>query len=649
MPSILGGLNTSVRGFMQLPLLPKLFVALIPLLLILGGSFTLSAYHKDRATAFQEDYRLMRDQVQLRANAVEGSISRISEAVVGVAEAIRAGQAMSQSAFSSMADALISRHPSVSLLAMAQAADEKTGTGVTEKNWLGEFVPAAARSRYLPITLLFAPKSTTPALASSATAFTGYDLASDDSIRAALAEAGEKGVAVSDSALVKGQTMLVYRIGPKGAQPERYLIAEVNIPKLLGGVNKESKAEVRVFDISDASGDRLLYSSQAEAGANTSFAEISFLTTQRRLEQLQTLEVLGKTWALDLRPLPSLFASRTATPGLIPAVLGTVATLLSALLIYSIVSRGARVERLVVQRSNELEVAYRQIRESEMITMQSEKMSALGTMIAGVAHEINTPLGFVTSNVQFMQESFAKFLDRLEALTKLTVLIPKWSTLDQTQRQVWYDTAVAHSEELQRAMDRGQRKKTTELVDETIDGLDRISELVVSLKDFSRVDRAPVDDTDIHNCIRRTLVIAHNQTKFKAQVLTEFGDIPHVRCNPSQINQVLLNLITNAAQAIQTFGKVTIRTANAGDRIRVDVVDNGDGIPAEIQQKIFEPFFTTKDIGKGTGLGLAICNKIIADHGGRLWVKSAAGKGSTFSFELPILGAPEAAVSGDAA
>jgi signal transduction histidine kinase len=363
----------------------------------------------------------------------------------------------------------------------------------------------------------------------------------------------------------------------------------------------------------------------------------SDLTTLRRLEQTTQVKVLDKVWGVNLRPLASLFGQREDA-GRNIAILGTIATLLSAYLLYTLLSRNARVQKEVDLKTIELDGAYQKIREKELISMQTEKMSALGQMIAGVAHEINTPLGFVTSNVQIMQEDFDRYLTRLENSAALLGELRQWQQFDTAQKNAWYARAVAQADTLDKGIARRQRPKNVELTGETVEGLERISELVSSLKDFSRVDRTPIDDVDLHHCITRTLNVARNQIKNKAEVVTVFGDLPHVRCNPSQVNQVLLNLISNAAQAIPEFGKITITTVARNSEVQIDVKDNGAGMPEDVRAKVFEPFFTTKDVGKGTGLGLAISDKIIKDHGGKLWVESQVGVGTQFSFTLPIRG-----------
>jgi two-component system, NtrC family, sensor kinase len=293
-------------------------------------------------------------------------------------------------------------------------------------------------------------------------------------------------------------------------------------------------------------------------------------------------------------------------------------------------------EALSMQAETELAGAFKQLRESELYQMQSEKMSALGVMVAGVAHEINTPLGFVSSNVEFMHELTSDLKTAIHTQHDLMRDVPRWGAMSREEQQRWYNTALHSGKALAVIVERRTVEEMSELVDESTVGLERISEIVRSLKDFSRVDRAAVDSVDIHQGIDSTLVIAQNVLKNKAEVVKQYGQVPLISCNPSQINQVILNLVTNAAQAIPTYGQVTIATRTDGAYIAIDVIDNGAGMTEEVRSQVFKPFFTTKQTGEGTGLGLAICEKIVGAHKGTLSVESAVGVGTTFTIRLPI-------------
>jgi len=175
----------------------------------------------------------------------------------------------------------------------------------------------------------------------------------------------------------------------------------------------------------------------------------------------------------------------------------------------------------------------------------------------------------------------------------------------------------------------------SQLFGDTLFGLEQIGELVVGLKDFARLDRAMSEEVDLNDCIRSALLIARNSIKDKAEALLQLGELPPIPCAPSQINQVLLNLFTNAAQAIDGFGQILVKTWAEESAVFVSVQDNGRGMPAPVLARIFDPFFTTKAVGQGTGLGLSISFKIIQDHGGLIRVASEPGRGTRFLIRLP--------------
>ena len=174
-----------------------------------------------------------------------------------------------------------------------------------------------------------------------------------------------------------------------------------------------------------------------------------------------------------------------------------------------------------------------------------------------------------------------------------------------------------------------------ELLQASVSGLDQISEMVLNLKDFSRLDRKKVDKVNLNDGLDSALMIAQNTLKHKVEVIKKYGDIPPIACALSQINQVFLNLLVNAAQAIEEWGMITLTTMAKGDHVEVTIEDDGSGIPTEALPHIFEPFFTTKDVGEGTGLGLAISYQIIEQHGGTISAQSEVGQGTRFTISLP--------------
>jgi two-component system, NtrC family, sensor kinase len=248
------------------------------------------------------------------------------------------------------------------------------------------------------------------------------------------------------------------------------------------------------------------------------------------------------------------------------------------------------LERLVEERT-------RALRDQQAQLIQSEKMASLGQMVAGVAHEINTPLGYANSNVGIVRESLRAMADD-----------------------------PAHGEAM---------NEYSALLADAEHGLGQIADLVRSLKDFSRVDRSRTELFDVNEGLETALKICHNQLKGRVEIERDYGELPRIPCAPSQLNQVFLNLLTNAGQAIDGAGTIRVRTRDAGKHVEIAIRDSGCGMDEETRKHIFEPFFTTKDVGKGTGLGLTIVYRIVEDHRGRINVDSKPGAGTEFTISLP--------------
>lgn len=283
-------------------------------------------------------------------------------------------------------------------------------------------------------------------------------------------------------------------------------------------------------------------------------------------------------------------------------------------------------------RTKELTTAYNQLKKAQATLVQSEKMASLGQMVAGVAHEINTPLGYVKNNVEMFAElvnDLSAHETRIKNIAEVLVS-PRTvdSRLDAVQEIVDQSLISAGGPDTQ---------QTQQLVTDSIEGLERISEIVVALKNFSRLDRAKVDSFDVNHGLNSTLKIAQNLLKGRIDVIKDYGTVPKINCAASKINQVFLNIITNAAQATEGEGTIKITTRARAKFIRIKIADTGEGIPKDILSKICDPFFTTKPVGQGTGLGLSISHTIIEDeHHGKLRFISEVGKGTTAIIMLPI-------------
>lgn len=290
------------------------------------------------------------------------------------------------------------------------------------------------------------------------------------------------------------------------------------------------------------------------------------------------------------------------------------------------------LEAQVESRTKDLSGALKELRASQTQLIQSEKMASLGQMVAGVAHEINTPLGYARSNASIVRGSLKDIRDISAAHGKALRLMTSETATDdeiaQALEEAQKHSAAINAEELVDDLDT--------LLGDADHGLLQITELVASLKNFSRVDRSRNDMFNINEGIDSALKIGQNLLKNRVEVVKTYGDLPEIECSPSQLNQVFLNLITNGAQAIEGEGKIFIHTTREEQGVAIRVLDTGCGMSQEVRERIFEPFFTTKPVGKGTGLGLSIVYRIIEDHAGQIDVKSSPGKGSEFIIRLPL-------------
>lgn len=290
------------------------------------------------------------------------------------------------------------------------------------------------------------------------------------------------------------------------------------------------------------------------------------------------------------------------------------------------------LERRVIERTHELSEALRHLKESEAQLIQSEKMSSLGQMVAGVAHEINTPLAYVKNSLSIVDDRLPQINATIMDCERLLALLGAGQVdPDALNRQFSRTTAL-----LGRLKQRRVLTELTGLVKDGLFGTGEMAEIVGNLKDFSRLDRSKVTSFNLNDGLTSSLGLARHMLK-SINVNRHFGEIPTIVCAPSQINQVFLNLITNAAQVLEpTNGEITLTSRADGEGVAVEVADNGKGIEPDVLPKIFDPFFTTKEAGKGTGLGLSISYKIVTQHGGRIDVASELGKGTRFTVWLPL-------------
>jgi two-component system, NtrC family, sensor kinase len=291
------------------------------------------------------------------------------------------------------------------------------------------------------------------------------------------------------------------------------------------------------------------------------------------------------------------------------------------------------LELRVIERSHELSEALGRLKESEAQLIQTGNMSSLGQMIAGVAHEINTPLAYVRASLGSVESKLPHLALAIAEAEKL-VLMLKDGAGDPDAIAEQYARV---QDRIARLGEHGLVSELQGLLKDGLHGIDQISEIVGSLRNFARLDHSKVASFDLNEGLDRTLLIAKHELK-RHTVQKQYGDIPPIICSPSQINQVLLNLINNAAQAIESgHGTIKLTTRRENDaQVAVEIEDNGKGIPPDVLARIFDPFFTTKGVGKGTGLGLPVSHRIVEQHGGKITVDSAVGIGTKVRMVLPL-------------
>ena len=282
----------------------------------------------------------------------------------------------------------------------------------------------------------------------------------------------------------------------------------------------------------------------------------------------------------------------------------------------------------------EREQARENMEQADAQLLQSAKMVSIGQLAAGVAHEINNPIGFISSNLHSLGEYINDLKRVLAAYDGLLSACGKGhSDLQGIAAEV---SKVRDGCDLDFIV-----SDLDNLLSESAEGTLRVRKIVADLRDFSHVDSGDVSDADINELLDKTINVAWNELKYKTEVVREYGQIPAIPCYGGKLGQVLLNLLVNAAQAIEERGTITLRSGEDTGHVWVEVEDTGSGMPPEVADRVFDPFFTTKEVGKGTGLGLNLAYNIIESHGGRISIKSRVGEGTTFRIELPIAGPPE--------
>jgi signal transduction histidine kinase len=283
-----------------------------------------------------------------------------------------------------------------------------------------------------------------------------------------------------------------------------------------------------------------------------------------------------------------------------------------------------RVRTEQLQATNdELQAAYRELQNTQMQLVQREKMASVGQLVAGVAHELNNPIGFVSSNVATLEDFVGRLRTMVDAYRARAGGLPEGERL--ALQQQWETLKVDYALKYLDTMIQGIRE-----------GADRTRKIVRDLRVFARSDDQVWQAIDVHEELESSLTLLNHLLKDRVRVLRKFGTVPPVECLRSQIDQVFLNLLANAAQAIQGAGEITIETGTESDSAVIAIHDTGPGIAPEVMGRIFDPFFTTKPVGEGTGLGLSISYEIVKKHGGEIAAESRPGEGATFTVRLPL-------------
>lgn len=412
----------------------------------------------------------------------------------------------------------------------------------------------------------------------------------------------------------------------------------------LFGAQLLAELDIEIFDVPSGSGsegfnnESVLFDSAAEVAGHA--VALHAPEAASNVRTIERIEVADRQWSVVYTGLPSL-ASAMGHHLLLPTVVmggGGLLSLLLFALIASISDANRRLESQVAERTTaltagnaelaeaveKLTAANRSLEAAQTQLVQSEKMSSLGQLAAGIVHEINNPVSFINSNLARLSEQVGDLLRVLDAYAKADALI---DAVPGVRREIDVAKEAADIEFV--------RDDIADLIRESLDGVLRVKKIVGDLKSFSRADTAEWALANIENGLDSTLNIVWNELKYKARVVKEYGGLPEIKCIGSQLNQVFMNLLVNAAHAIETSGTITIRTGADEANVWVEIADTGKGIPPEDLRRIFDPFFTTKPVGQGTGLGLSLVHGIVERHHGTIDVQSEVGRGTRFRVSIP--------------
>ncbi|NLF83168.1 MAG: HAMP domain-containing protein [Candidatus Gastranaerophilales bacterium] len=274
-------------------------------------------------------------------------------------------------------------------------------------------------------------------------------------------------------------------------------------------------------------------------------------------------------------------------------------------------------------KNEELNKAYDDLKQAQSLLVHNEKMRSLGELVAGVAHELNNPINFIYGNMTHLKEYSKDLIEIISIYEEIQqeTQHPKYKEIEDLKEDIDYEFL---------------KDDIQELIKSCTDGAERSKQIVLDLKDFSRLDQGVIKDIDLNESIDSTLNILKNKYKNRIDIVKEYGDIPKFECFAGQMNQVFMNILDNAIQAIKETGNVYIRTKVENNNMVVEIEDTGQGIPEDVLPKIFDPFFTTKPVGAGSGMGLSITYRIVKSHKGDIEVESEIGKGTKFIVKIPL-------------
>jgi len=365
-----------------------------------------------------------------------------------------------------------------------------------------------------------------------------------------------------------------------------------------------------------------------------------------RWERETTINHLyGGIWRIRVAPAPNLLKEMRTVVDEVVLVAGITLTCLLTLAVHfaqtarrharevaltnqelaSEIAERIKQEESLRKTQAELVQAYAELNTANVLALQREKLASIGQMAAGVAHEINNPVGFINSNLNTLNkyvERLIEFGDAQAAVIRASLDEAASAGLLEKRRKLKIDRIVTDA---------------AQLIKESLEGAERVRRIVQDMKSFARTDEEERGDVDLHKCLESNINLVWNELKYKATLHREYGEIPPVRCNVQHLSQAFVNLLVNAAHAIDKTGEITVRTWQGAGSVFISISDTGCGIPAENLKRIFEPFFTTKEPGKGTGLGLSIVYNMVKKNDGEITVDSVPGKGTTFTVKIPAI------------